>query len=122
MASSPDLSALEDRTPQAIAGTFARAVRSGEWDYSAVRPLRRLRTLTVGVVGCGHIGAGLARRVGRLGVRLLIQTAVESEATWCSWWLTRLSPEPGNRSAMRASSRSMVSSTRAGCSIPASVS
>lgn len=30
MASSPDLSALEDRTPQGIAGTFARAVRSGE--------------------------------------------------------------------------------------------
>jgi D-3-phosphoglycerate dehydrogenase / 2-oxoglutarate reductase len=38
--------------------------------------LRRLRTLTVGVVGCGHIGAGLARRVGRLGVRVLGYDAV----------------------------------------------
>ncbi len=31
-----------------------RAVRSGVWDYSAVRPLHRIRTLTVGVVGCGR--------------------------------------------------------------------
>ena len=57
-------------------GRYDRAVRSGEWDYSAVRPLRRLRTLTVGVVGCGHIGVGLARRVGRLGVRVLGYDAV----------------------------------------------
>src|SRR5215212_429271 len=28
-------------------GRYDRAVRSGGWDYSAVRPLRRLRTLTV---------------------------------------------------------------------------
>jgi D-3-phosphoglycerate dehydrogenase / 2-oxoglutarate reductase len=57
-------------------GRYDRAVRSGGWDYSAVRPLRRLRTLTVGVVGCGHIGAGLARRVGGLGVRVLGYDAV----------------------------------------------
>ena len=52
-------------------GRYDRAVRSGEWDYSAVRPLRRLRTLTVGVIGCGHIGAGFARKVGCLGARVL---------------------------------------------------
>jgi D-3-phosphoglycerate dehydrogenase len=52
-------------------GRYDRAVRSGEWDYSAMRPLRRLRTLTVGVIGCGHIGAGLARKVGCLGARVL---------------------------------------------------
>ena len=52
-------------------GRYDRAVRSGEWDYSAMRPLRRLRTLTVGVIGCGYIGAGFARKVGCLGARVL---------------------------------------------------
>lgn len=48
-----------------------RAVRAGEWDYSAVRPLRRVRDLTVGVVGCGRIGAAFARKAKCLGVRVL---------------------------------------------------
>jgi D-3-phosphoglycerate dehydrogenase / 2-oxoglutarate reductase len=52
-------------------GRYDRAVRSGEWEYSAVRPLRRLRSLTVGVIGCGHIGAEFARKVGCLGARVL---------------------------------------------------
>lgn len=52
-------------------GRYDRAVRSGEWDYSAMRPLRRLGTITVGVIGCGYIGAGFARKVGCLGARVL---------------------------------------------------
>jgi D-3-phosphoglycerate dehydrogenase len=52
-------------------GRLDRAVRSGGWDYSAVRPLRRVRALTVGVVGCGRIGAAFARKAGCLGVRVL---------------------------------------------------
>lgn len=52
-------------------GRYDQAVRSGEWDYSAVRPLRRLRSLTVGVVGCGRIGADFARKVRCLGVHAL---------------------------------------------------
>lgn len=48
-----------------------RAVHSGEWDYSAVRPLRRIRNLTVGVVGCGRIGVAFARKAKCLGVRVL---------------------------------------------------
>jgi len=52
-------------------GRYDRAVRSGQWEYSAVRPLRRLRTLIVGVIGCGHIGAGFARKVGCLGAHVL---------------------------------------------------
>src|SRR3712207_4732298 len=52
-------------------GRYDRAVRSGVWEYSAVRPLHRLRTLTVGVIGCGHIGADFARKVGCLGARVL---------------------------------------------------
>jgi D-3-phosphoglycerate dehydrogenase / 2-oxoglutarate reductase len=52
-------------------GRYDRSVRSGEWEYTTVRPLRRLRTLTVGVIGCGHIGAEFARKVGCLGARVL---------------------------------------------------
>ena len=36
-----------------------------------MRPLRRLRTPTVGVIGCGHIGSGFAHKVGCLGARVL---------------------------------------------------
>lgn len=49
-----------------------RAVRRGEWEYSVVRPLRRLRDLTVGVIGCGRIGSAFARKVGCLGVGVLV--------------------------------------------------
>ncbi len=48
-----------------------RAVRSGQWDYSAIRPLRRVSTLAVGVVGCGRIGATFARKAQCLGVSVL---------------------------------------------------
>jgi D-3-phosphoglycerate dehydrogenase len=48
-----------------------RAVRAGEWDVSAVRPLRRLSTLTVGVVGCGRIGEAFARKVLGAGLRVV---------------------------------------------------
>lgn len=48
-----------------------RAVRRGEWEYSVARPLRRIRNLTVGVVGCGRIGSAFARKVKCLGVTVL---------------------------------------------------
>lgn len=53
-----------------------RAVRSGEWDYSAVRPLRRVSTLAVGVVGCGRIGATFVRKAKCLGMRVLAHDPV----------------------------------------------
>src|SRR5919112_1230956 len=37
-----------------------RSVRDGRWDLETARPLRRLSTLTYGVVGCGAIGAAVA--------------------------------------------------------------
>ncbi len=52
-------------------GVLDRAVRSGVWDVRVVHRLHRVRTLTVGVVGCGRIGAAFARKVGCLGVRVL---------------------------------------------------
>jgi D-3-phosphoglycerate dehydrogenase len=45
-----------------------RSVRDGGWDESAARPLHRLSTRTVGVVGCGRIGAAFARKVRGLGL------------------------------------------------------
>jgi D-3-phosphoglycerate dehydrogenase / 2-oxoglutarate reductase len=48
-----------------------RSVRDGTWDLGAARPLRRLSTLTWGVVGCGAIGAAVAARAAGLGMRVL---------------------------------------------------
>lgn len=48
-----------------------RSVRDGRWTYEDARPLRRLRTLTFGVVGCGAIGTATARRAAGLGMRVL---------------------------------------------------
>jgi D-3-phosphoglycerate dehydrogenase len=48
-----------------------RSVREGQWDLEAARPLRRLSTLTYGVVGCGAIGTAVAGRAAELGMRVL---------------------------------------------------
>ena len=48
-----------------------RSVREGTWDLEAARPLRRLGTLTYGVVGCGAIGTAVAGRAAGLGMRVL---------------------------------------------------
>jgi D-3-phosphoglycerate dehydrogenase / 2-oxoglutarate reductase len=48
-----------------------RSVRDGVWGLDAARPLRRLSVLTWGVVGCGAIGAAVARRAAGLGMRVV---------------------------------------------------
>jgi D-3-phosphoglycerate dehydrogenase / 2-oxoglutarate reductase len=48
-----------------------RSVHDGVWDLKAARPLRRLATLTYGVVGCGAIGSAVGRRAAGLGMRVL---------------------------------------------------
>ena len=48
-----------------------RSVRDGVWDLEPARPLRRLSTLTWGVVGCGAIGRGVAERAAGLGMQVL---------------------------------------------------
>jgi D-3-phosphoglycerate dehydrogenase / 2-oxoglutarate reductase len=48
-----------------------RSVRDGTWDLDPARPLRRLATLTWGVVGCGAIGTAVAGRAAGLGMRVL---------------------------------------------------
>jgi D-3-phosphoglycerate dehydrogenase / 2-oxoglutarate reductase len=46
-----------------------RSVREGRWEYAEARPLRRLATLTLGVVGCGAIGTAVAERARGFGMR-----------------------------------------------------
>jgi D-3-phosphoglycerate dehydrogenase len=48
-----------------------RSVHAGSWDLEPARPLRRLGTLTWGVVGCGAIGTAVAGRAAGLGMRVL---------------------------------------------------
>ncbi len=57
-------------------GRLDRSVRSGGWDVNAIRPLRRVRELTLGVVGTGRIGAALARKARCLGLRVIAFDAV----------------------------------------------
>ncbi|WP_405477079.1 C-terminal binding protein [Streptomyces canus] len=47
-----------------------REVRTGRWDPAGAR-LRRLSTLTCGIVGFGRIGRATARKLGAFGCRIL---------------------------------------------------
>lgn len=49
---------------------FDRDVHAGRWDPAAAR-LRRLATLTCGIVGYGRIGRATARKLAAFGCRLL---------------------------------------------------
>ncbi|WDV49923.1 C-terminal binding protein [Streptomyces coeruleorubidus] len=49
---------------------FDREVRAGRWDPASAR-LRRLSTLTCGIVGFGRIGRATARKLGAFGCRIL---------------------------------------------------
>ncbi|MFF3334028.1 C-terminal binding protein [Streptomyces sp. NPDC002888] len=49
---------------------FDREVRAGRWDPASAR-LRRLSTLTCGVVGYGRIGRATARKLAAFGCRIL---------------------------------------------------
>src|SRR5260370_27124023 len=59
----------------AIARRFlpaAQAVRAGNWDAQTAFGTPRLRGRTLGIVGCGRIGAALALRAKVLGMRVVI--------------------------------------------------
>ncbi|MFF5978872.1 C-terminal binding protein [Streptomyces olindensis] len=49
---------------------FDREVRAGRWDPASAR-LRRLSTLTCGIVGFGRIGRATAAKLGAFGCRIL---------------------------------------------------
>lgn len=48
------------------------AVRRGSWTYSHTVPIRRIGTLTAGIVGFGRIGREYAKRMHAFGARILV--------------------------------------------------
>ena len=57
-------------TRKVVAGD--RVVRSGGWGISELRPVHRLRSRTLGLVGFGHIGRAVSVRAGALGLSVRI--------------------------------------------------
>ena len=52
---------------------FDREVKAGRWEPSTAR-LRRMSTLTVGIVGYGRIGRSTAQKLNGFGARVLAYT------------------------------------------------
>jgi D-3-phosphoglycerate dehydrogenase len=48
-----------------------QVVHDGEWGVLSVRPIRRLRGRTLGVVGLGNVGSAVAARAGGFGLRVV---------------------------------------------------
>jgi D-3-phosphoglycerate dehydrogenase len=58
---------------------FDREVRAGRWEPSTAR-LRRMQTLTVGILGFGRIGRSTAQKLEGFGARVLAYTRTPSVA------------------------------------------
>ncbi|HVY79408.1 MAG TPA: C-terminal binding protein [Steroidobacteraceae bacterium] len=56
---------------------FDREIRAGRWEPSTAR-LRRMRTLTVGILGFGRIGRSTAQKLKGFGARVLAYTRTPS--------------------------------------------
>jgi D-3-phosphoglycerate dehydrogenase len=48
-----------------------QSIRAGAWDFRIAIPIHRLRGLTYGIVGCGRIGQGVAKKVSAFGLRVI---------------------------------------------------
>jgi D-3-phosphoglycerate dehydrogenase len=48
-----------------------RRVRAGDWDLKPIAPLKRLSTLTAGIVGMGRIGRAIAVKLAPFGFRII---------------------------------------------------
>jgi D-3-phosphoglycerate dehydrogenase len=57
---------------------FDREIRAGRWEPATAR-LRRMSTLTVGIVGFGRIGRSTARKLNGFGARVLAYTRSPSK-------------------------------------------
>jgi D-3-phosphoglycerate dehydrogenase / 2-oxoglutarate reductase len=57
-------------TRKIVAGD--RVVRSGGWGISELRPIHRLRSRTLGLIGFGHIGRAVSVRANALGLSVKI--------------------------------------------------
>jgi D-3-phosphoglycerate dehydrogenase / 2-oxoglutarate reductase len=56
--------------------TLANETRAGAWDFRVVEPVRRLRGLTLGLVGFGRIARAVAERARTLGLCIAAFDAV----------------------------------------------
>ena len=52
-------------------GKAKAEVHAGVWDYARYIPVRRISTLTVGIIGVGRIGSAFAKRVHALGCKVI---------------------------------------------------
>lgn len=59
---------------------LAVQTRAGGWSYRAAGPVRRLRGLSLGLVGFGRIARAVAGRAGALGLRVLAYDPAVPEA------------------------------------------
>lgn len=56
-----------------------KSVKNGVWDYAVTKPIRRLRTLTIGLVGFGNIPRRLSQKVQALGMNVIVSDPFISE-------------------------------------------
>lgn len=56
-----------------------KSVRAGNWDYQVAAGTPRLRGRTLGVIGCGRIGAALVLRAKVLGMRVVIYDPIQPD-------------------------------------------
>jgi D-3-phosphoglycerate dehydrogenase len=50
---------------------FDQKVKSGQWDFRQGIPIHQIKGKTIGLIGCGRIGLGVAKRISAFGVRVL---------------------------------------------------
>lgn len=50
---------------------FDRKVKSGLWDFHLGVPIHRMKGKTLGLIGCGKIGLGVAKRISFFGVMVI---------------------------------------------------
>ncbi|MEO8410566.1 MAG: C-terminal binding protein [Propionivibrio sp.] len=46
-------------------------VKHGKWDFRLMRPIHRLQTQTIGIVGIGRIGGAMARKTHAIGMKVI---------------------------------------------------
>lgn len=66
-------------------------VKSGAWDWSAARPIRRLKDQTVGIVGFGKIGRSFTQKLRGLEVDVLVYDPYISATDLSGFEVTRVS-------------------------------
>jgi D-3-phosphoglycerate dehydrogenase / 2-oxoglutarate reductase len=57
---------------------YDRAVHAGDWTMAAGQPVHRLAGQTIGIIGFGEIGQGVARRAAALGLHVIAHHPLRS--------------------------------------------